>query len=503
VRLGAVVFAAGAATLAVEISASRLLAPFFGSSTIVWANVIGLILVYLSLGYWLGGRIADRRPQRALLGRILVVAALAIAVVPFAARPFLDATVKDLNAASAGAVVGSFLAGLILFAVPVTLLGTVSPFAIRLALPDVSHAGSVAGRLYALSTIGSILGTFVSALVAIPLVGTQRTLVGTATLVLLAGAVLLGPRWQLLTAAVAALLVVPPGAVKAAPGLLYEGESQYQYIDVRQQGDGSRVLELNEGVVANSIWYPHNVLTGGEWDMFLLLPPLVERPMHDVLVLGNAGGTTARAYAALYPGVRIDGVELDAKVTSVARRFLGLNAIPRLHVITADARAYLRGTHKRYDVICVDVYHHDYIPFQVATKQFFELARAHLRPGGGLALNVSRVPGDRSLLYAIAATVHSVLGQAWTWDALRFNTLLFALDRPVSRGELVARVGSVPRPLRPLVPLFRRRLAAAGARGEILTDDRAPVEWLMDRAIVQYIARGGRFDEHYLPTAPP
>src|SRR5438094_8142250 len=160
VRLGAVVFVAGAATLAVEISASRLLAPFFGSSTIVWANVIGLILVYLSLCYWLGGRIADRRPQPALLGRILVVSALAIVVIPFVARPFLDATVKDLNAASSGAVVGSFVAGLILFAIPVTLLGTVSPFAVRLALPDVAHAGSVAGRLYALSTIGSIVGTF-------------------------------------------------------------------------------------------------------------------------------------------------------------------------------------------------------------------------------------------------------------------------------------------------------------------------------------------------------
>src|SRR6266571_1387591 len=233
-RLGAVVFVAGAATLAVEISASRLLAPFFGSSTIVWANVIGLILVYLSLGYWLGGRVADRRPQQALLGRIIVVAALAIVVIPFVARPFLDATVNDLNAASAGAVVGTFL----------------------------------------------------SALVAIPLVGTQRTMLGTATLVVLAGATLLGARWQWVTVAVGALLLLPPGAVKAASGLLYEGESQYQYIDVRRQDDGSRVLELNEGVVANSIWYPHSVLTGGEWDMFLLVPPLVPHPVRRVLVLG-------------------------------------------------------------------------------------------------------------------------------------------------------------------------------------------------------------------------
>src|SRR6266545_293543 len=146
VRLGAVVFLAGAATLSTEIAASRLLAPFFGSSTIVWANVIGLTLVYLSVGYWFGGRLADRRPSGALLGRIVLVAALALAVVPFVSRPFLDATVRELDTVSVGAVVGSFLGALALFAVPVTLLGTVSPFAIRLALPTVERAGTVARR---------------------------------------------------------------------------------------------------------------------------------------------------------------------------------------------------------------------------------------------------------------------------------------------------------------------------------------------------------------------
>src|SRR6266508_2151886 len=161
VRLGAVVFLAGAATLSTEIAASRLLAPFFGSSTIVWANVIGLTLVYLSVGYWFGGRLADRRPSGAVLGRIVLVAALALAVVPFVSRPFL---------------------------------GTVSPFAIRLALPTVERAGTVAGRLYALSTIGSIVGTFASALVAIPIVGTQRTLLGTAMVLAFAAALLLRAR---------------------------------------------------------------------------------------------------------------------------------------------------------------------------------------------------------------------------------------------------------------------------------------------------------------------
>jgi spermidine synthase len=432
----------------------------------------------------------------------VLVAALAIVVVPFVARPFLDATVSELDDASVGAAVGSFVAALALFAVPVTLLGTVSPFAIRLDLSSVERAGATAGRLYALSTVGSILGTFVAAIVAIPLVGTQRTLIGTAALLALAGGLLLGVRWQLLTVALAALLAVPPGAVKSARGLLYEGESQYQYIDVRERDDGSRVLELNEGVVANSLWYPDSVLTGGEWDMFLVVPPLVPHPVRRVLVLGNAGGTTARALAALYPGVAIDGVELDPKISEVGRRFFGLGRVPRLRVITADARAYLRSTSRRYDLIAIDTYRQPYIPFQMTTREFFALVRGHLTPGGAVALNVARVPHDRGLLDSIGTTMRAELGQAWVWDALRFNSLLFGFASPVTRADLVRRVGEVPEPLRVLVTPFRREVARATERGDVLTDDRAPVEWLADRAIVSYVARGGRLEHDSLPTAP-
>jgi spermidine synthase len=501
-RLGAVVFIAGAATLSVEICASRLLAPYFGSSTVVWANVIGLILVYLSVGYWFGGRLADRRPERALLGRIVLVAALAIAAIPFVARPFLDATVEELDTASVGAAVGSFFAALLLFAVPVTLLGMVSPFAIRLALPSVENAGAVSGRLYGLSTIGSILGTFGAAIVFIPAAGTQRTMIGTAVLLVLASGLLLGARWQALTVAFAALLAVPPGAVKSTHGVIYEAESRYQYVDVRERSDGARVLELNEGVVANSLWYPRSVLTGGEWDMFLVVPPLVSHPARRVLVLGNAGGSTARGLAALYPRLRIDGVEIDPTVTEAARRYLDLGSIPRLRVVTADARAYLRGTDKRYDVIAIDVYRQPYIPFQVTTREFFSEVRSHLTPGGCVALNVARLPGDRGLLDAVAATVRDEFAQAWDWDALRFNSLLFACNGRITRPELLRRVGAVPGAARSLVPLFRRDLSATGFHGTMLTDDRAPVEWLSDRAIVSYVARGGRLEDDHLPTQP-
>jgi spermidine synthase len=299
-----------------------------------------------------------------------------------------------------------------------------------------------------------------------------------------------------------ALVLVPPGAVKAQSGTVYEAESPYQYFDVRIGPEGQRLLELNEGVVANSVWYPGHVLTGGEWDMFLVLPPLLDTPLRRVLVLGNAGGSTARALAALYPGVRIDGVELDEKITDAAQRYFHLDAIPGLRVVTADARAYLLTTDRRYDLICIDAYRQPYIPFQLATQEFFQLARDHLRPGGAVALNVSRVPGHRGLVQALARTVRSVFGNAWSWDALRFNTLVFALDRPLSRAELARRVADAPAALSPLVPLVRRHVAAAGFEGQLLTDDRAPVEWIADRGMLAYVARGGRFDERYLPTAP-
>lgn len=189
-RLAAVVFVAGGATLATEIAAARLLAPAFGSSTVVWANVIGLMLVYLSVGYWLGGRLADRSPSARTLALVIGGAAAPIALLPFVARPFLDLLVGLFDLTAFGVAAGSFVAALLLFSVPVTLLGVVTPFSIRLALDDVSRAGTVAGRLYAASATGSILGTFLSATLTLPLVGTQRTLLGAALLLVLAAALL-------------------------------------------------------------------------------------------------------------------------------------------------------------------------------------------------------------------------------------------------------------------------------------------------------------------------
>src|SRR5919106_795027 len=427
--LSAVVFGAGTGTLAVEIAASRLLAPYYGSSTIVWANLIGLVLLALALGYWLGGKLADRRPDARVLGRIVLAAGAYVAILPFVTRPILDLAAEGLDELSAGAVLGSFFATLLLFAPPVFALGTVSPFAIRLALETVGSAGEVAGRLYALSTAGSLLGAFLPALVTIPLVGTQRTLIGSAVVLAAASAPLLGGRSLAAAVAVGALLALPPGVVKASEGLiLHEEESRYQFVQVVER-DGVRRLYLNEGVAVHSVYRPDTALTGGVWDVLLAIPALLDREPRSLAVLGNAGGTVARAYGVYWPRVGVDGVEIDPAVSEAGLRWFGMGENPRLRGVDADARPFLRRTDRRYDLIFVDAYHQPYVPFYLATREFFELAKSRLTPGGLLVLNVATVPGDSRLRDELAGTVATVFPEVRVWPVLRFNHFVIGLTR--------------------------------------------------------------------------
>jgi spermidine synthase len=296
-------------------------------------------------------------------------------------------------------------------------------------------------------------------------------------------------------------VAVPPGAVKAEEGLVHEEDSLYQFIQVVERPDGRRLLRLNEGVAVHSLWRRDTVLTGGVWDAFLALPPLLGRPLRSVAILGNAGGTTARALGRYYPDARVEGVELDPAVSRAGRRYFGLNDNPRLTVHDADARPFLRRSEERYDLIVVDAYHQPYVPFYLATREFFRLARERLAPGGILALNVASVPGDESLLDGIAGTLTYEFPAVAVWPALRFNRILIAFDvpRPVTRDL----VDDGPEELRSLRALLVRQLRPVIARAERpWTDDRAPVEWVTDRMIVEYAARGGELDEDYLPTRP-
>jgi hypothetical protein len=441
------------------------LAPYFGNTTVVWANVIGLILVYLSVGYWLGGRVADRHPHPRVLGGILLVAAAAITVLPFIAKPFLQLALQGFNALSIGVVAGSFFATLLLFSVPVSLLGMVSPFAVRLAVRDVRTAGSVSGRLSSLATLGAIVGTFVPALVLIPAIGTQRTLLGAALLVSLAAVPLLPRRAPIVAVVVAGLMLVPPGAVKSVAGSVFEQETQYQYVQVVHTTDGRTALRLDDGLADQSVYRPGTVLTGGEWDMPLILPPLLDHPMRSVLVMG-------------------------------------MGAVPGLHVFEGDGRAFLETSSSRYDLVIIDAYRQAYVPFWLVTREFFDLARSHLTPGGAIAFNMTRVPGDDRLGQAVSGTLATVFPDVRVWPAMSFNELVIGFDHATPPAVLTARLATLPAELRSLAPLVSSQLVTVAPASDPLTDDHAPVEWLTDRALLEEIAAGGHFSEELLPTRP-
>src|SRR3954462_2988323 len=322
-----IAFVVGSASLGAEIAAARLLAPWFGASTVVWANTIATVLVALSAGYWVGGRLADRDPTLAGLSRIVLGAAALLALVPFVAGPFLRVSVDALDRVQAGAFAGSLFAVLVLVAAPVLLLGAVAPYAVRLSVRSVEEAGRVAGRLYAISTLGSLAGVFLSALVLIPLLGTRRTFLTFALALAVVAVPALGRRFVLAPVAVAALLAIPVGTVKATDGarVIWDRETEYQYARVVQDDEGVRRLELNEGQAIPSLCRPGDYVTGDYWDEMLVLPFASGRGApRSVAILGNAAGTTARAYGHFFPRTRVDAVEIDGALSDVGRRLFDL-----------------------------------------------------------------------------------------------------------------------------------------------------------------------------------
>ena len=489
-----IVFTVGVATLGAEIAAARLLAPFFGASTIVWANTIATVLVALSIGYWLGGRIGDRYPTRAALARWVLASSCLLAFVPIVARPVLRISVAAFDSIDIGAAGGSLIGVLLLVAVPILVLGAVAPWAIRLRVQRVEDAGRMAGRLYAISTVGSLLGTFVAALALIPLVGTQRTFLLFALLLAVAAASALPRRFAVVPVAMAALLALPVGETKEATEgrVVHERETEYQYVRVVEQPDGERWLELNEGQAIHSLFRPDSVLTDNVWDGYLALPfSVLGRPPRSVAILGNGAGTTVRAYGRYFPQTRIDAVEIDGELTDVGRRWFGLRERPGLRLIADDARPFLRRTQRRYDAIFVDAYRQPYIPFYLTTREFFRLARSRLEPGGVVIVNAGHPEGSDELERVLASGVAAALPHVARHPITRFSTLLVGGLSPPSSRRLRAAAAGVPADLRPVLAQAAAGLEKARMGTRAYTDDRAPVEWLIDRSIVEFAARGG------------
>jgi spermidine synthase len=502
------VFAAGMTSLGVELSASRLLGNVFGTSNLVWANIIGLILVYLTAGYFIGGRWADRSPFDATYYRILVWAGFTSGLVPVVARPVLRLAAQAVEKLDAAVMAGSFVSVLVLFVIPVTLLGCISPFAIRLAIKDTEHAGTVSGRIYALSTLGSILGTFLPVLWLIPSFGTARTfLVFSFTLMAVAlvglaqgerrsalihlwmPVVLIGLAWWSLR-----------GPIKQASGQIFEDESAYNYIQVIQSGD-TRYLMLNEGQAIHSVYNPNQIETFGTWDYFLAAPyfndpQFTPATPERVGIVGLAAGTIAQQYTAVFGAVPIDGWEIDPEIVQVGRQYFGMTE-PNLNAIVADGRWGLDHSPNKYSVIAVDAYRPPYIPWHLTTEQFFTIVADHLTDNGVLVINVGRTPTDRRLIDAMVGTIGAVFPSVYVVDVPgTFNSIVYATKEPTRSHNLRANLDRLGRNGAPAVLLDVLQKGVANlqptpASAVVFTDDRAPVEQLVNSIVIRFILGEG------------
>ncbi|MGB8215418.1 MAG: fused MFS/spermidine synthase [Anaerolineales bacterium] len=499
------VFISGMTSLAAEFGASRLLGNVFGTSNPVWAAIIGLILIYLTVGYFLGGRWADRSPHPKTMYWILAWAAFTLGVVPYVAGPVLRLAADAFDNMQIGILAGAFVGVLVLFTIPVTLMGMISPFAIRLCMNDAGHAGNTAGTIYGISTIGSFIGTFLPTLVLIPTIGTTRTFLIFSLTLLVVALIGLGlssgrraalPGLLLLAALALVAYFAGGGAIKRSTGQIFETESAYNYIQVLDI-NGTYYLRLNEGQGVHSEYDPNTLEYGGPWQQFLVAPFFYagRRPsdITRIAIVGLAAGTTARQAAAVFPNVTIDGFEIDPKIVQVGREYFDLN-LPNLNVIIGDGRWGLEKSAHKYDLICVDAYRPPYIPPQLTTREFFQIAADHLNPNGALAINVGRAPGDRRLINGLATTIGTLFPSIYVMDIPdTFNSIIYATLQPTSAKDLQANlINFITHPgvntlLTDSMALTWTNLQPAPQHTIVFTDDLAPIEWMTNDLILNYM----------------
>jgi len=490
-------FFAGTAVMAVELGASRLLAPFFSSSQIVWTIIIGTIMIAMALGNVMGGKWADRDKSPDRLFRRILIAAVWIALIPVVGKYIIvGITGIMIVAINTNLLVwAAFFACMILFAFPLFLLGTVTPSLIRFGVSDLDESGRVAGRLGACNTIGSILGTFLPTFVTIPAVGTAVTfLIFSSVLLLIAVSYFLVNGGGKRTVGIGVLIFLAACFFGHSSGfafweknLLYEGESVYNYLQVRDTGDAT-ILSTNVMFGVQSVYMKSDKMTGMYYDYALSAPVLSGRKDPKVLVLGMGTGTFALECRRYFPDADITGVEIDDKITDLAHRYFNLpKDIP---VVTYDGRAYLNASDKKYDVIMVDAYQDITIPFQMSSREFFTLVKEHLTADGVMVVNMN-MHGNNGNADDITAylsdTIASVFDDVAAVDVKGYtNRELFAGSgngTPLSQRLENTRKMIEQKDLSDLMENVSENLAAVSGGGKILTDDKAPVELIGMRTI--------------------
>ncbi len=489
-------FFAGMSVMAVELGASRLLAPYFSSSQIVWTIIIGTIMIAMALGNIYGGRSADKNPNPdRLYGRILI-AAVWIALIPAAGKYIIMgiSALLIFTVNSNFLIWAAFAACMVIFVFPLFLLGTVTPSLAKYSVNSLDDSGRTVGTLGAFNTVGSIIGTFIPTFVTIPAVGTSVTFLIFAGILIALGAVYFISSKSKKGAAksIAAAVLLAVGCVFGHSGsfafweknLTYEGESVYNYLQV-YENDEQVVLSTNVLFGVQSVKLKEDGLTGMYYDCAMAAPLMADvcnKEKAEMLILGMGSGTYATQCRRYFDNVSIEGVEIDDKITMLARRFFDLPE--DVDVTTYDGRAYLGAVDKKYDVIMVDAYQDITIPFQMSSVEFFTLVKEHLTDDGVMVVNMNmRGRSDRKkadINDYLADTISSVFENVYMAEVpYSTNTELFASNSPDIAGKLSENTGLVEdTELRDSLRRTGAALTKYEAGDHIMTDDKAPVELL-------------------------
>ena len=493
-------FFAGMSVMAVELGASRLLAPYFSSSQIVWTIIIGTIMIAMALGNIYGGKSADKSPNPdKLYGRILI-AAVWIALIPVVGK-YIVLGISALLIFTVNnnfLIIAAFCACMVIFVFPLFLLGTVTPSLAKYSVSSLDDSGRTVGTLGAFNTIGSIIGTFVPTFVTIPAVGTS------ITFLIFAGILIVLSVIYFVSSRVGYKKVIISGVIFVAccvfghgdsfafwqKDLTYEGESIYNYLQVSED-DKQVSLSTNVLFGVQSVYMKDDTLTGLYYDYAMAAPLMVPDKNPDsmeVLILGMGTGTYATQCREYFGDMNIEGVEIDEKITKLSRKYFALP--DDINVTTYDGRAFLNASDRKYDVIMVDAYQDITIPFQMSSVEFFGLVKSHLNENGVMVVNMNmRGNDDGDINQYLADTISSVFANVYTGEVDNStNRELFASDNNDMMSVLNDNISGIKdADLRFMMNKVRDNSIAYNAGKLIMTDDNAPVELLGMKVIDKII----------------
>ena len=482
-------FIGGFATMAIELTSARALAPFFGTSAFIWATVIAVVMCLIFAGNLAGGRLADRGYG---LGKLCLVQLIAAVLIPLTSQPVVMLLYACFHQLPENPTVlaGAMVLSVLIISAPVFLLACTSPWLIGILTDGKQKAGGVSGRIYSISTLGGLLGTFLPVLFLVPLIGTRWTFALTS-LGLAAAALTVWcfnrrkrpPLAAMGVLAVSLALYIVP--LSAQPGTEFYGESLYNSIWIHEDENKIDLLVNDRKAIQSRLFKDPGVLPADVWGLYLTAP-LFSQTSRDkrVLLLGLGAGSSAHYFARHFPEYELWGVEIDGVIIEAGKRHFGLDQVP-LNIVNADARAFINRTAKRFDIIVVDAFAFPYLPAHLSTVEFMRLLQSRLLKGGVVLFNVGHYRAFNETVQSIAQTGLAVFENAFAYRlSNQMNTLVYFADHPIDQVNLDRQ--APPERVLQLARIVRRRLERIDRTGiAVSTDDRPLSEWLTNRIVLQ------------------